>query len=193
MQFDRGYLSAYFVTDAERMEVVLEDPYILVHEKKISVIKDLLPLLEKSTRRADRCSSSPRRSRARPWPPSWSTRSAYAHRLRGQGPGFGDRRKAMMEDIAILTGARAIMEDIGVKLDGIRIEDLGSAARGGGQGQHHHRGRQGNRADVKARVKQIAPRSPRPRATTTARSSRRGSPAGRRRGRHYVGGARRSR
>jgi chaperonin GroEL len=114
MQFDRGYLSPYFVTDPERMEVVLEECHILVHEKKISNMKDLLPLLEKTAESA----------------------TLVVNKLRGtlkvaavKAPGFGDRRKAIMEDIAILTGGTAIFEDLGIKLENIGLEDLGGAKR----------------------------------------------------------------
>src|SRR3990170_785754 len=132
MQFDRGYLSPYFVTDPERMEVILEDPYILIHEKKISNMKDLLPLLEQIALRG--------------------TLNASAVKA----PGFGDRRKAMLEDIAILTGGKAIAEEMGIKLEAVTLTDLGRAKRvvidkdnttiidGAGK-----------KADIEGRVKQI--------------------------------------
>src|SRR5436305_2535168 len=130
MQFDRGYLSPYFVSDAERMEVVLEDPYILIHEKKISNMKDLLPLLEQIAR-----SGKPLLIIAEEVEGE-ALATLVVNKLRGtlnacavKAPGFGDRRKAMMEDISILTGGKAIMEDIGVKLEGVRLEDLGRAKR----------------------------------------------------------------
>jgi chaperonin GroEL len=130
MQFDRGYLSPYFVTDAERMETVLEDPYILIHEKKISNMKDLLPLLEQIAR-----SGKPLLIVAEEVEGE-ALATLVVNKLRGtlnacavKAPGFGDRRKAMLEDIAVLTGGKAIMEDIGVKLEGVKLEDLGRAKR----------------------------------------------------------------
>jgi chaperonin GroEL len=130
MQFDRGYLSPYFVTDPERMEVVLENPVILIHEKKISSMKDLLPLLEQVARGG------------RPLViiaedvDGEALATLVVNKLRGtlqvaavKAPGFGDRRKAMLEDIATLTGGRAITEDLGIKLENIKIEDLGKAKK----------------------------------------------------------------
>jgi chaperonin GroEL len=130
MQFDRGYLSPYFVTDPERMEVVLENPVILIHEKKISSMKDLLPVLEQVARMG------------RPLVivaedvDGEALATLVVNKLRGtlqaaavKAPGFGDRRKAMLEDIAILTGGRAITEDLGIKLENIKIEDLGQAKK----------------------------------------------------------------
>ncbi|MFL5319410.1 MAG: chaperonin GroEL, partial [Myxococcaceae bacterium] len=130
MQFDRGYLSPYFVTDAERMEAVLEDPYILIHEKKISNMKDLLPLLEQIAR-----SGKPLLIIAEEVEGE-ALATLVVNKLRGtlnasavKAPGFGDRRKAMLEDIAILTGGKSIMEETGIKLEGVRLEDLGRAKR----------------------------------------------------------------
>jgi chaperonin GroEL len=130
MQFDRGYLSPYFVTDADRMEAVLEDPYILIHEKKISNMKDLLPLLEQIAR-----SGKPLLIIAEEVEGE-ALATLVVNKLRGtlnaaavKAPGFGDRRKAMLEDIAILTGGKAIMEETGIKLEGVRLEDLGRAKR----------------------------------------------------------------
>ena len=130
MQFDRGDLSPYFVTDAERMEVVLEDPYILIHEKKVSNMKDLLPLLEQIAR-----SGKPLLIIAEEVEGE-ALATLVVNKLRGtlnacavKAPGFGDRRKAMLEDIAILTGGKAIMEETGIKLEGVRLEDLGRAKR----------------------------------------------------------------
>ncbi|HUB34028.1 MAG TPA: chaperonin GroEL [Bryobacteraceae bacterium] len=130
MQFDRGYLSPYFVTDADRMEVVLEDPYILIHEKKVSNMKDLLPLLEQIAR-----SGKPLLIIAEEVEGE-ALATLVVNKLRGtlnacavKAPGFGDRRKAMLEDIAILTGGKAIMEETGIKLEGVRLEDLGRAKR----------------------------------------------------------------
>jgi chaperonin GroEL len=130
MQFDRGYLSPYFVTDPDRMEVVLEDPYILIHEKKISNMKDLLPLLEQIAR-----SGKPLLIIAEEVEGE-ALATLVVNKLRGtlnacavKAPGFGDRRKAMLEDIATLTGGKPIMEDIGVKLEGVKLDDLGRAKR----------------------------------------------------------------
>ena len=130
MQFDRGYLSPYFVTDPERMEIVLENPVILIHEKKISSMKDLLPLLEQVARL-----SRPLVIVAEDVEGE-ALATLVVNKLRGtlhtaavKAPGFGDRRKAMLEDIAILTGGKAITEDLGLKLENIRVEDLGKAKK----------------------------------------------------------------
>jgi len=130
MQFDRGYLSPYFVTDAERMETVLEDPYLLLHEKKISNMKDLLPLLEQIAR-----TNRPLLIIAEDVEGE-ALATLVVNKLRGtlrcaavKAPGFGERRKAMLEDIAVLTGGRMIAEDLGIKLEGLRLEDLGQAKR----------------------------------------------------------------
>jgi chaperonin GroEL len=157
MQFDRGYLSPYFVTDAEKMEVDLEEPYVLIHEKKISVMKDLLPILEQTAKMgrpllivAEDIDGE-------------ALATLVVNKIRGtlqcaavKAPGFGDRRKAMMEDVAILTGGRVVSEDLGIKLENLTLNDLGSAKRiridkdnttivdGGGQ-----------RSDLEGRVKQI--------------------------------------
>ncbi len=143
MQFDRGYLSPYFITDADRMEVVLEDPYILIYEKKISNMKDLLPVLEQIAR-----SGKPLLVIAEEVEGE-ALATLVVNKLRGtlnacavKAPGFGDRRKAMLEDIATLTGGKAVMEETGIKLEGVRLEDLGPRkARGCRQGQHHDRRR----------------------------------------------------
>jgi chaperonin GroEL len=130
MQFDRGYLSAYFVTDSERMEVALENPAILIHEKKISSMKDLLPVLEQVAR-----SGKPLLIIAEEVDGE-ALATLVVNKLRGtlqvaavKAPGFGDRRKAMLEDIAILTGGRALTEDLGIKLENIKIEDLGTVKK----------------------------------------------------------------
>jgi len=130
MQFDRGYLSPYFITDPERMEAVIEDPYILIHEKKISNMKDLLPLLEQIAR-----SGKPLLVIAEEVEGE-ALATLVVNKLRGtlnacavKAPGFGDRRKAMLEDISVLTGGKAIMEETGIKLEGVRLEDLGRAKR----------------------------------------------------------------
>jgi len=130
MQFDRGYLSPYFITDAEKMEAVLEEPYILIYEKKISTIKDMLPLLEKIA------------GLGRPFlviaeeVEGEALATLVVNKLRGtfscvavKAPGFGDRRKAMLEDIATLTGGKAITEDLGITLENVKVEDLGKAKR----------------------------------------------------------------
>ncbi len=130
MQFDRGYLSPYFVTDPERMEVVLENPFILVHEKKVSAMKDLLPLLEQVAKAgrpllilADDLEGD-------------ALATLVVNKLRGtlkvaavKAPGYGDRRKAILEDIAILTNGKAVTEDLGIKLESVKLEDLGQAKK----------------------------------------------------------------
>jgi chaperonin GroEL len=130
MQFDKGYLSPYFVTNAEEMEAVLENAYILIHEKKISSLKDLLPLLEKVAK-----AGRPLLIIAEDVEGE-ALATLVVNKLRGtlqvcavKAPGFGDRRKAMLEDIAVLTGGRCITEDLGIKLENIKIEDLGRAKR----------------------------------------------------------------
>ena len=157
MQFDRGYLSPYFVTDAERMECTLEDPYILLHEKKISNMKDLLPILEQIARTGKPFIIIAEDIEGE------ALATLVVNKLRGtlkcaavKAPGFGDRRKAMLEDIATLTGGRMIAEDLGIKLENLKMEDLGQAKTvtidkdnttivdGGGK-----------KSDIEARVKQI--------------------------------------
>src|SRR6201982_150846 len=130
MQFDRGYLSPYFVTDPERMEVVLENPVILIHEKKISSMKDLLPVLEQVARLGRPLLIVAEDIEGE------ALATLVVNKLRGtlqaaavKAPGFGDRRKAMLEDIAILTSGRAITEDLGIKLESIKMEDLGRAKK----------------------------------------------------------------
>jgi chaperonin GroEL len=130
MQFDKGYLSPYFVTNAEAMEAVLENAYILIYEKKISSLKDLLPLLEKVAK-----AGRPLLIIAEDVEGE-ALATLVVNKLRGtlqvcavKAPGFGDRRKAMLEDIAVLTGGRLISEDLGIKLENIKIEDLGKAKR----------------------------------------------------------------
>jgi len=130
MQFDRGYLSPYFVTDPERMEVVLENPVILIHEKKISSMKDLLPVLEQVARLGRPLLIIAEDIEGE------ALATLVVNKLRGtlqaaavKAPGFGDRRKAMLEDIAILTGGRAITEDLGIKLESIKLDDLGKAKK----------------------------------------------------------------
>jgi chaperonin GroEL len=130
MQFDKGYLSPYFVTNAEAMEAVLENAHILIHEKKISSLKDLLPLLEKVAK-----AGRPLLIIAEDVEGE-ALATLVVNKLRGtlqvcavKAPGFGDRRKAMLEDIAVLTGGRCITEDLGIKLENIKLEDLGKAKR----------------------------------------------------------------
>jgi chaperonin GroEL len=157
MQFDRGYLSPYFVTDPERMETVLEEPYILIHEKKISAMKDLLPILEQIAK-----SGKPLLIVAEDIEGE-ALATLVVNKIRGtlhaaavKAPGFGDRRKAMLEDIAILTGGRTIAEELGLKLENVTIKDLGRCKRvvidkdnttiidGAGK-----------KADIEGRIKQI--------------------------------------
>ncbi|MDY6853781.1 MAG: chaperonin GroEL [Thermodesulfobacteriota bacterium] len=130
MQFDRGYSSPYFVTDAERMEAVLDDPYILMHEQKISNMKDLLPILEQIAKMGKPLLIISEEVEGE------ALATLVVNKIRGtlkcaavKAPGFGDRRKAMLEDIAILTGGTAITEDLGIKLENISLDDLGSAKR----------------------------------------------------------------
>src|SRR5207253_3755829 len=157
MQFDRGYLSPYFVTDAERMEVVLENTLILIHEKKISNMKDLLPVLEQTAKSGAQLLIIAEDVDGE------ALATLVVNKLRGtlhvcavKAPGFGDRRKEMLTDIAKLTGGQAITEDLGLKLENVTLKDLGKAKRvtvdkdnttiieGAGK-----------KADIEARVKQI--------------------------------------
>src|SRR5271157_5906208 len=157
MQFDRGYLSPYFVTDPERMEAVLENPYILIHEKKISSMKDLLPLLESIAKGGRPLVIIAEDVEGE------ALATLVVNKLRGtlnvaavKAPGFGDRRKAMLQDIAILTGGKAITEDLGIKLENVQITDLGQAKKitidkdnttiVEGKGKH---------TDIEGRVKEI--------------------------------------
>src|SRR5437899_667091 len=157
MQFDKGYLSPYFVTNAEAMEAVLDNPYILIHEKKISSLKDMLPLLEKVAK-----AGRPLLIIAEDVEGE-ALATLVVNKLRGtlqvaavKAPGFGDRRKAMLQDIAILTGGKAITEDLGIKLENVQIGDLGQAKKitidkdnttvVEGKGKH---------AEIEGRVKEI--------------------------------------
>ena len=178
MQFDRGYLSPYFVTDAETMEAVLENAVILIHDKKISAMKDLLPILEKVAQ-----TGSPMLIIAEDIEGE-ALATLVVNKLRGtlrvaavKAPGFGDRRKAMLEDIAILTGGTVISEEQGYKLENATLSYLGKAKKivvdkdnttiveGAGK-----------KEDIKKRINEIkAPRSKRPRPTTTRRSCRNAS------------------
>lgn len=130
MQFDRGYLSPYFVTDAETMETILENPFILIHDKKISSIKDLLPILEKTAQSGRGLIIVAEDIEGE------ALATLVVNKLRGtirvaavKAPGFGDRRKAMLEDIAILTGGTVISEEKGYKLDQATVEYLGTAKK----------------------------------------------------------------
>src|SRR3990167_132052 len=157
MQFDRGYLSPYFVTDPERMETTLENPFILLSEKKISTMKDLLPILESVAKMGKPLLIVAEDIEGE------ALATLVVNKLRGtlsaaavKAPGFGDRRKAMLEDIAVLTGGRLIAEELGIKLESVDIKDLGKAKRividkenttiidGAGK-----------KADIEGRVKQI--------------------------------------
>src|SRR5207244_3628345 len=130
MQFDRGYLSPYFVTNPERMEVVLEDPLILLHEKKISNMRDLLPVLEQVAREGRSLLIIAEDVDGE------ALATLVVNKIRGtikaaavKAPAFGDRRKSIMEDIAIVTGGRAVTEDLGIKLENVKMEDLGKAKK----------------------------------------------------------------
>ena len=130
MQFDQGYLSPYFVTNADRMECELENPYILIHEKKISNMKDLLPVLEKVVQKGRPLLIIAEEVEGE------ALATLVVNKIRGtfvcaavKAPGFGDRRKAMLEDIAILTGGQSITEDLGIKLENVKLEDLGQAKK----------------------------------------------------------------
>jgi chaperonin GroEL len=157
MQFDRGYLSPYFVTDSERMESVLEDCYVLLNEKKISSMKDLLPLLEQIAK-----SGRPLLIVAEDVEGE-ALATLVVNKLRGtlscaavKAPGFGDRRKAMLEDIGILTGGKVITEDLGIKLENVRLEDLGRVKKVTIDKDNTTlvEGR-GKQADIEGRVKQL--------------------------------------
>src|SRR3954464_14837778 len=157
MQFDRGYLSPYFVTDPERMQAVLENPYILIHEKRISAMKALLPLLELVARAARPLLIVAEDIEGE------ALATLVVNKLRGtlqvaavKAPGYGDRRKAMLEDLAILTGGQAVTEDLGVRLDSMKIEDLGQAKKVTIDKENTTvvEG-EGKQADIEGRVKEI--------------------------------------
>jgi len=157
MQFDKGYLSPYFVTNAEAMEAVLENPYILIHEKKISSLKDMLPLLEKVAK-----AGRPLLIIAEDVEGE-ALATLVVNKLRGtlqvcavKAPGFGDRRKAMLEDIAVLTGGRCITEDLGIKLENVKLEDLGRTKRATIDKENTTivEG-EGKQVDIKGRIAQI--------------------------------------
>ncbi len=157
MQFDRGYLSPYFVTDAERMECVLEDAYILIHEKKISNMRELLPILEKIAKMGKPLLIVAEDVEGE------ALATLVVNKLRGtlhacavKAPGFGDRRKAMLEDIAVLTGGRLIAEELGIKLESIDVKDLGRAKRVVVDKEYTTIvDGAGKKEDIDARVKQI--------------------------------------
>ena len=144
MQFDRGYLSPYFVTDQENMEAILEDPYLLIHEKKISNLKDLLPLLEKVSK-----ASKPLLILAEDVEGE-ALATLVVNKIRGtlniaavKAPGYGDRRKEMLQDLAVLTGGSVVTEDLGIGLDSVQLSDLGQCKERGNRQGKHHRGRRG--------------------------------------------------
>ena len=154
MQFDRGYLSPYFVTDAESMEAVLENPVILLSEKKISSMRDMLPILEQVAKLGKPILIIAEDVEGE------ALATLVVNKLRGtinvaavKAPGFGDRRKAMLEDIAVLTGGKVISEDLGIKLENVKLEDLGSATQGDDrQRQHdHHRWRRQHQRPARSR------------------------------------------
>ncbi len=156
MRFDRGYISSYFVTDSERMEVVLEEPYILLTDKKITLIQDLVPILEQASR-----SGKPLMIIAEDIEKE-ALATLVVNRLRGvlsvgaaKAPGFGDRRKAMLEDIAVLTGGQVISEDIGLKLEAVKLEMLGRARRVTISKDNTTIVADGHEKEVKARCEQI--------------------------------------
>ncbi|GBD04079.1 60 kDa chaperonin 1 [bacterium HR19] len=157
MQFDRGYLSPYFITDPDRMECVLEDPYILIYEKKISSVKDLVPLLEQIVRDGKPLLVISEDVEGE------ALSTLVVNKLRGvlkccvvKAPGFGERRKAMMEDIAILTGGRFIAEELGIKLENVQLSDLGRAKKVVVDKEHTTIiGGAGKKSEIEARINQI--------------------------------------
>ena len=179
MQFDRGYISPYFVTDPDKMEVNLEDPYILLNEKKISAMKDMVPLLEQIAKMGKPLLIVAEDIEGE------ALATLVVNKVRGtlkcaavKAPGFGDRRKAMLQDIAILTGGKVVSEDLGIKLENVTLKDLGTCKRvtidkdnttivdGAGKPRRHRR----------AASSRSGRRSRRPNRTTTVRSSRSGWP-----------------
>ncbi len=157
MQFDRGYLSPYFVTDPERMEAVLEDAYILIYEKKISAVKDLVPLLEQVVREGKPLLVISEDVEGE------ALATLVVNKIRGvikccavKAPGFGERRKAMMEDIAILTGGRFIAEELGIKLENVQVKDLGRAKKIIVDKEHTTIiGGAGKKSEIEGRISQI--------------------------------------
>jgi len=157
MQFDRGYLSPYFITDPDRMECVLEDPYILIYEKKISSVKDIVPLLEQIVREGKPLLVIAEDVEGE------ALATLVVNKIRGvlkccavKAPGFGERRKAMMEDIAILTGGRFIAEELGIKLENVQLQDLGRAKKVVVDKEHTTIiGGAGKKSEIEARINQI--------------------------------------
>ncbi len=157
MQFDRGYLSPYFVTDAETMEAVLENPVILLSEKKISSMRDMLPILEQVAKLGKPILIIAEDVEGE------ALATLVVNKLRGtinvaavKAPGFGDRRKAMLEDIAVLTGGKVISEDLGIKLENVKLEDLGTRQEGDDrQREHDHHRWRWQHDDLQARVKTL--------------------------------------
>ena len=183
MQFDRGYLSPYFINNPEKQIAVLEDPYILLHDKKISSIRELLPMLEQVAKAGKPLLIIAEEVEGE------ALATLVVNNIRGilktvavKAPGFGDRRKAMLEDMAILTGGTVISEELGLKLENATLKDLGPREEGRGrQGEHHHhRRRRRQEADRRRASSRSACRSTKRPATTTRRSCRsawRSSPA----------------
>ena len=178
MQFDRGYISPYFVTNAEKMRVDMEDPYVLIYEKKLSGLQELLPLLEAVVQ-----TSKPLLIVAEDVEGE-ALATLVVNKLRGglkvaavKAPGFGDRRKAMLEDIAILTGAQAISEDLGIKLDKVTVNMLGRAKKVVIEGRPRSSTVPARRPTSKRVSPRSRRRSRRPRPTTTRRSCRKGWPS----------------
>ncbi len=174
MEFDKGYISAYFVTNTETMEAVLEDPYILLYEKKIWHVQDMLPLLEKVARFGKPLLIIAEDVEGE------ALATLVVNKLRGtlnvvavKAPGFGDRRKAMMEDIAILTGGKFITEDLGIKLDKVDLDYLGHAKTSRSPRKRPPSSKAAAaKRPLKAALSRSGSRSRTPIPTTTARSSR---------------------
>ena len=180
MQFDRGYLSPYFVTNPTTMEAVLEDAYVLIYEKKISSVKDMVPVLEKVAQ-----TGKPLLIIAEDIDGE-ALATLVINKLRGtfrcaavKAPGYGDRRKAMLEDIAVLTGGQPIFEALGIDLEKVGLEHLGQAKKIRDRQGQHDPDRRGRARPTRSRAgsRRSAARSATPRATTTARSSKSGSPS----------------
>jgi len=157
MQFDRGYISPYFVTDPDKMEVSLESPYILLHEKKISAMKDMVPLLEQIAKMGKPLLIVAEDIEGE------ALATLVVNKVRGtlkcaavKAPGFGDRRKAMLQDIAVLTGGKMVSEDLGIKLENVKLSDLGTCKRVSiDKDNTTIVDGAGSRADIEGRVKQI--------------------------------------
>ena len=179
MQFDRGYISAYFVTNAERMEAAIEDPYILITDKKISAVSDLLPALEKILQVSKNLLIIAEDVDGE------ALATLVVNKLRGtinvlavKAPGFGDRRKAMLEDIAILTGGKVISEEVGRKLDSVTVEDLaGPAALPPTRTTRPSSKAKAPKTKSRPASSRLKPRLTRRLPTSTARSCRSGRPS----------------